>query len=229
MAAPRPADREPTGSRPRAGLGRPARRRRVPRAGDRLDRRRRRPRQEPGAGSRAACAISPTASTAPTRSTCASGRSPGPTGSSSARSGSTPTAPAPRSSSSPSNASSDGAFKSRGLPEDALTIAIVETGVALRAFDGEQVGRLCIRDAAPGRVAPGPARRARPGTLVIADERGPVGLLFGEPTEWSGDRAEVVATADVAAVQVNGVPQIAVDEALWMAARRRCRARPQAS
>ena len=40
-----------------------------------------------------------------TRSTCASGRSPGPTGSSSARSASTPTAPAPRSSSSPSTAS----------------------------------------------------------------------------------------------------------------------------
>ena len=80
----------------------------------------------------------------------------------------------------------DGAFKSRGLPEDALTIAIVETGVALRAFDGEQVGRLCIRDAGPGEALPGRPGELAQGTLVIADERGPVGLLFGEPTDWSG-------------------------------------------
>ena len=31
----------------------------------------------------------------------------------------------------------DGAFKSHGLPADALTIATVETGVALRAFDAD--------------------------------------------------------------------------------------------
>ena len=73
----------------------------------------------------------------------------------------------------------DGAFKSRGLPADALTIAIVETGVALRAFDADRLeGALCIRDSAPGRVAAGPAgragagdagdrRRARPGRAAL--------------------------------------------------------------
>ena len=52
---------------------------------------------------------------------------------------------------------------------------------------------------------------------MIADERGPVGLLFGEPTDWSGIE-EVSRRLTIVAVQVNGVPQIAVDEALWMAA-----------
>ncbi len=32
----------------------------------------------------------------------------------------------------------DGAFISRGMPADALTIATVETGVALRVFDDDQ-------------------------------------------------------------------------------------------
>src|SRR3954454_9132609 len=50
----------------------------------------------------------------------------------------------------------DGAFTSRGMPADALTIATVETGVALRAFDATQLnGRLCIRDSAPGESLPG--------------------------------------------------------------------------
>ena len=111
----------------------------------------------------------------------------------------------------------EGAFRSRGLPADALTIAIVETGVALRAFDGEQVGRLCIRDSAPGESIPGRKGELAQGTLVIADERGPVGLLFGEPTDWDGIE-QVSRRLTIVAVQVNGVPQIAVDEALWMAA-----------
>jgi DNA/RNA-binding domain of Phe-tRNA-synthetase-like protein len=116
----------------------------------------------------------------------------------------------------------DGAFKSRGLPEDALNIAIVETGVALRVFDGEQVGRLSIRDTAPGEKLPGeklPGEKGEleQGTMVIADERGPIGRLFGaNPADWSGVE-RVSRRLTIAAIQVNGVPQISVDEALWMA------------
>jgi DNA/RNA-binding domain of Phe-tRNA-synthetase-like protein len=111
----------------------------------------------------------------------------------------------------------EGGFKSRGLPADALTIAIVETGVALRVFDGEQVGRLCIRDSGPGESLPDRPGELAQGTLVIADERGPVGLLFGEPTDWNGIE-QVSRRLTIVAIQVNGVPQIAIDEALWMAA-----------
>jgi DNA/RNA-binding domain of Phe-tRNA-synthetase-like protein len=111
----------------------------------------------------------------------------------------------------------DGAFKSVGLPQDALNIAVVETGVALRAFDGEQVGRLSIREAAPGESLPEQPAELAQGTLVIADERGPIGRLFGEATDWSGIE-RVSRRLTIVAIQVNGVPQISVDEALWMAA-----------
>ena len=119
----------------------------------------------------------------------------------------------------------DGAFKSRGLPQDAVNIAIVETGVALRAFDGEQVGRLSIRDTAPGERLPEERGELPQGTLVIADERGPIGRLFGEATDWDGIE-RVSRRLTIVALQVNGVPQIAVDEALWMAAATLAASRP---
>ena len=55
---------------------------------------------------------------------------------------------------------------------------------------------------------------------MIADERAPAGLLFGATGEGRrvGRGTRRIA---IVAVQVNGVPQIAVDEALWM---RRARA-----
>lgn len=112
----------------------------------------------------------------------------------------------------------DGGFRSHGLPADALDIAIVETGVALRAFDADRIdGRLCIRDSAPGEALAGqPGEMAR-GTLAIADDSRPVGLLFGPTGEGFGVGQDSRRIA-VAAVQVKGVPQIAVEEALWMAA-----------
>jgi DNA/RNA-binding domain of Phe-tRNA-synthetase-like protein len=112
----------------------------------------------------------------------------------------------------------DGGFRPRGLPDDALTVAIVETGVALRAFDADAIaGELCIRDSAPGEaLAVGDAEMAR-GTLTIADERRPIGLLFGPTADGLAVEPGTRRVA-VAAVQVKGVPQIAVEEALWMAA-----------
>lgn len=112
----------------------------------------------------------------------------------------------------------DGGFKTRGLPADALTIATVETGIALRAFDAEQLeGTLCIRDSAPGEALAGRPGDLSHGTLVIADERAPVGMLFGATGEGR-DVGRGTRRIAIAAIQVNGVPQIAVDEALWMVA-----------
>ncbi|HKB52153.1 MAG TPA: phenylalanine--tRNA ligase beta subunit-related protein [Solirubrobacterales bacterium] len=112
----------------------------------------------------------------------------------------------------------DGGFKTRGLPADALTIATVETGIALRAFDAERLdGALCIRDSAPGESLEGRPGELSHGTLVIADERAPAGLLFGATGEGRGVGRGTRRIA-IAAVQVDGVPQIAVDEALWMVA-----------
>ncbi|HEY5708808.1 MAG TPA: hypothetical protein VIS51_05395 [Solirubrobacterales bacterium] len=110
----------------------------------------------------------------------------------------------------------DGAFVSHGMPDDALTIAIAETGVAVRAFDSDRLrGRLCIRASAPGEALPGKPAQLDQGTLTVADERGPVELLFGGTAECGVGRDTRRIT--VAAVQVKGVPQIAVDEALWIA------------
>jgi len=110
----------------------------------------------------------------------------------------------------------DGGFKSRGLPGDALTIATIETGIALRAFDAERLqGGLCVRDSAPGESLAGRPGEMHQGTLVIADERAPAALLFGA----AGEGREVgkgTRRIAIAAIQVNGVPQIAVEEALWM-------------
>lgn len=110
----------------------------------------------------------------------------------------------------------DGGFRSHGLPADAVNIAIVETGVALRAFDADKIeGRLCVRDSAPGESLAG-IEMAK-GTLAIADDARPLGLLFGETAAgFAVDRGS--RRIAVAAVQVKGVPQIAVEEALWMAA-----------
>jgi DNA/RNA-binding domain of Phe-tRNA-synthetase-like protein len=112
----------------------------------------------------------------------------------------------------------DGGFRSNGLPKDALAIAIVETGVALRAFDADRVeGRLCIRDSAPGESLAGMAGELAKGTLLVADDVRPLGLLFGPAAE--GVRVERTSRrVAVAAIQVKGVPQIAVEEALWMSA-----------
>ncbi len=112
----------------------------------------------------------------------------------------------------------DGGFRSCGLPTDALTIATIETGVALRAFDADRLeGELCIRDAAPGESLPGRASELAGGTLTIADDSGPVGLLFGATAagrEVDRDSRRIT----VAAVGVGAVPAIAVEEALWIAA-----------
>lgn len=112
----------------------------------------------------------------------------------------------------------NGCFRSNGLPADALTIATVETGVALRAFDADRIeGELCIRDAAPGESLPGRASELATGTLTIADEAGPVGLLFG-PTAAGHAVDRDSRRIAIAAVGVGAVPAIAVEEALWIAA-----------
>ncbi len=110
----------------------------------------------------------------------------------------------------------DGAFVSHGLPADALTIATVETGVALRVFDLARTrGELCIRDSAPGEALPGKPAKLAQGTLTIADGRAPLALLFGGPADR--ELAAEASRIALVAVQVKGVPQAAIDEALWIA------------
>ena len=97
-----------------------------------------------------------------------------------------------------------GGFRSAGIVEDALTIAIMETGVPVWALDASGLrGDLEVRE--------------ERGRLVVADARGPLALLFGEPEP---EHAVTKETRRVAlfSIQVAGVPSIHVGEALWLAA-----------
>jgi DNA/RNA-binding domain of Phe-tRNA-synthetase-like protein len=110
-----------------------------------------------------------------------------------------------------------GAFVSQSQLDDALTIAIVETGVALRAFDADRLqGRLGVRASAPGEALEGRPGELPAETLVIADEHRPVGLLFGATAEGRGVHPKT-GRITVLAIGVKGVPEIAVEEALWVA------------
>ena len=111
-----------------------------------------------------------------------------------------------------------GGFISRSLLDDALTIAIIESGVALRAFDAARVeGGLGVRPTEPGEGLEGRPGELPPGTLVIADHARPLGLLFGATAAGRGVNPGT-ASMIVCAVQVKGVPEIAVEEAIWLAA-----------
>lgn len=97
----------------------------------------------------------------------------------------------------------EGGLRSRGLVDDALTIAVLETGVGVSAFDAEALdGGLGLRlDGA---------------TIVIADAGGRVAVLFGEPVQRAavGRHTQRVA---LVAVAVPNVPELFVQEALWTA------------
>jgi len=111
-----------------------------------------------------------------------------------------------------------GGFPSQNLLDDALTIAIAESGVALRAFDADQVeGRLGIRLSAPGEPLEGRPGALPEGTLVIADEVRPLALLFGAIGLGRGVSNKTKRII-LCAIQVRGVPDIAVEEAIWLAA-----------
>ena len=110
-----------------------------------------------------------------------------------------------------------GGLPSQNLLDDALTIAIAETGVPVTALDADRVGAdLGLRLAAAGESL-GPARPLSSGQIVIADRRRPVAVVLGQAGEDTGvtPRTERMV---LCALSVKGVPRISVEEALWIAA-----------
>ena len=113
-----------------------------------------------------------------------------------------------------------GGFESQGTLEDALLLAVVETGVPMWAVDDATLdGPLGLRAARAGEQRPradGFADDLPPGRLVVADAAGPVAVLFSEP---DAKHAVTKQTQQVRlfTLQVAGVPDIHVEEALWTA------------
>ena len=111
----------------------------------------------------------------------------------------------------------DGRFKSRNRVDDALTIAMVEVGVALRAFDADRAdGRLGLRLSAEGEGFEGRVSPLPEGTIVVADEKRPLGILFDKTAEGRGVKRGT-SRVQLVAIGVRGVPDIAMEEALWVA------------
>lgn len=111
----------------------------------------------------------------------------------------------------------DGSFKSRNRVDDALRIAMVEVGVAVRAFDAERVeGRIGLRLAGAGEGFEGRVSPLPEGTIVVADESRPLGIIFDRTAEGRGVRRGTRRVL-LAAIGVRGVPDIALEEALWVA------------
>jgi DNA/RNA-binding domain of Phe-tRNA-synthetase-like protein len=109
-----------------------------------------------------------------------------------------------------------GGLRSRNLLDDALTIATIETGVPVIAFDADLVGtQLGLRLSRAGeRLSEARPLSAR--QIVVADEDRPLSVLFGELAEERGVTRRTERMALVA-LRVKGVPAISVEEALWTA------------
>lgn len=111
-----------------------------------------------------------------------------------------------------------GRFESKNLLDDALTVAIVESGVPVRAYDADRL-------AAPPGIRPseaGEGLEGRPaelpvGTLLVADRERPLSLLFGAVAAGRGV-SDATSRITLVAIGVAGVPDIAIEEALWLAA-----------
>lgn len=114
-----------------------------------------------------------------------------------------------------------GGWRSDNLLNDAITIALVETGVPLWALDAARVeGELGIRTAGPGEPLGRAGREPRwlpAGRLVVADGRSALAVLFGDlaPGHGVSRRTERMVLFTVA---VAGVPEIHVEEALYSCA-----------
>lgn len=111
-----------------------------------------------------------------------------------------------------------GGFASRNLVDDALLIALVETGVPVWALDDATIaGPLGIRTGLVGESLGRGADAAPvvPGRLVVADAEAPLCVLFDDPPVHHAVSARSRRIA-LYAVRVAGVPEIHVEEALWV-------------
>jgi DNA/RNA-binding domain of Phe-tRNA-synthetase-like protein len=110
-----------------------------------------------------------------------------------------------------------GGLKSENIVDDALTIAIAETGVPVIALDADLVdGELGLRLARSGEELAG-VRPLSTRQIVVADDARPLALVLGEVGHAAGVTKRTQRMV-LCALRVKGVPAISVEEALWTAA-----------
>jgi DNA/RNA-binding domain of Phe-tRNA-synthetase-like protein len=110
-----------------------------------------------------------------------------------------------------------GAFPTGGLLEDVLLIALIDTSVAVWALDADTLdGPLGIRTSREGEPLgrAGDPPRLPGGRLVVADSSAALAILFGELASAHAAGAGTQRLT-LFAVQVEGVPTLFVEEALW--------------
>ncbi len=110
-----------------------------------------------------------------------------------------------------------GGLRSEGMPQDALVIALVETGVPVWAVDAARVaaGGLGIRLSSAGEPFGQPGYPLAEGRLVVADPDQAQGLLFG-PLAPGHEINRRTRRMVLFTVGVEGVPDIHLEEALWV-------------
>jgi hypothetical protein len=96
-----------------------------------------------------------------------------------------------------------GGFAARALPEDALALATLETGVGVWALDADRTGSLALTTGADGRLA-------------LRDAGGTAAVLFAPPPPERAPRRGTTALLLVA-VQAPGIDDLVIGEALWTA------------
>ena len=109
-----------------------------------------------------------------------------------------------------------GGFQSQNLVDDALLLATLETGVPVLSFDAAAVeGDLGLRVSPGGEELAGGIPLSA-GQVVVADGARPLAVLFGEVGEGCAVQRHSERMV-LAAVRVKGVPEVSVEEALWVA------------
>ncbi|HEX2161486.1 MAG TPA: phenylalanine--tRNA ligase beta subunit-related protein [Thermoleophilaceae bacterium] len=111
-----------------------------------------------------------------------------------------------------------GGLPSRGLPNDAVVVATLETGVPIVVADAAKLsGSPGLRPATTGETVGGPEGTLRHGEVVYADEQAPLARLDGQVAAARAVDDDTTAMA-VWALAAAAVSQLEIEEALWTAA-----------
>ncbi len=109
-----------------------------------------------------------------------------------------------------------GGFRSQNIVDDALTIAVAETGVPVIALDSDRLdGDPGLRPSLPGERL-GELRPLSSRQIVIADRSRPLAIVMGEVGESAGVTPSTERML-ICALGVKGVPRASIEEALWLA------------